>query len=174
MNLWSFTSLLNVDISALWIFRIIWIPILAINALYWLRKPNMDGRDLNLAIITFYMLFLLSYGWVTEQSFVDILPFIFIQILLYQPNKTYMYILLGVQTLVFVFSTFNQGPFAFEPLLKAFSYNLLPLIQVFDTKNPLIWTIRGVAGLLVSISLCVFLIVLVKPAVFQKSLRQRH
>ena len=29
----------------------------------------MKEADLNLAIISFYLLFMLSYGWVTEQSF---------------------------------------------------------------------------------------------------------
>ncbi|MCL4430217.1 MAG: glycosyltransferase 87 family protein, partial [Chloroflexi bacterium] len=125
MNLWSFISLLNVDISQVWLLRFIWIPVLGVISLYWFRKPIMKVADLNLAIISFYLLFMLSYGWVTEQSFLDPLPFIFLQILAFRPKKIYMYALLAVQGLVFAFSTFNWGPFIFTPLLEKFNPPLL-------------------------------------------------
>ena len=172
MNLWSFISLLNVDISRVWLLRFIWIPVLGVTSLYWFRKPSMKEADLNLAIISFYLLFMVSYGWVTEQTFLDPLPFIFLQILAYRPKKTYMYALLAIQGLVFAFSTFNWGPLIFAPLLKQFYPPLLEAIQVFDPKNALIWTTRGVLGLAVSLSLCAFLVGLAKPAVFERILKK--
>ncbi|MGE5554921.1 MAG: glycosyltransferase 87 family protein [Methanocella sp.] len=168
MNIWSFTGLLRVDISEIWLLRFSWIPVLAANALYWYRKPSMKMADLNLAIISFYIWFLISYGWVTEQSFLDPLPFIFLQIVLFNPKKAYWYALLTIQALIFGFSTFNHSPFIFEPLLLQFSPQLLHLIQVLDPQYPLIWTIRGVLGLTVSLALCLFLVALAKPTVFSK------
>jgi hypothetical protein len=84
-----------------------------------------------------------------------------------------MYALLALQVLVFAFSTFNWGPFIFAPLLNQFSPPLLAAIQVFNPSNPLIWTIRGVLGLIVSVSLCAFLVGLSKPAVFERFFK-RH
>lgn len=168
MNIWSFTGLLHIDISEIWLLRFVWIPVLAANAVYWFRRPSMMMADLNLSIISFYILFLISYGWVTEQSFLDTLPFIILQIVLFNPKRGYWYVLLTVQTLVFAFSTFNHSPFIFEPLLLQFSPQLLETIQVLDPQYPLVWTIRGILGLTVSLSLCLFLAALAKPAVFGK------
>ena len=79
-----------------------------------------------------------------------------------------MYALLAVQLLVFAFATFNWGPFVFTPLLEKFNPAILAAIQGLDPKYPLIWNIRGVLGLVVSISIGIFLIALAKPAVFEK------
>jgi hypothetical protein len=168
MNLWSFISLLNMDISQVWILRFIWIPVLGVAALFWIRKTSMKEADLNLAIISFYMLFMLSYGWVTEQSFLDPLPFIFLQILAFRPKKLYVYGLVAIQFLVFAFATFNWGPFVFTPLLEKFNPSLLLSIQGLDPKYPLIWNIRGVLGLAFSVSLCIFLVALAKPSIFER------
>jgi hypothetical protein len=168
MNVWSFISLLNIDVAQVWLIRFVWIPVLGAAAVYWFRKPQMKDVDLNLAIISFYLLFMVSYGWVTEQSFLDPLPFILLQIVAYQPRKIYMYGLLALQGLVFVFSTFNWGPFIFTPLLTKFNPQLLQAIQFLDPKYPLIWTIRGILGLVVSVAACIFLVGLAKANFFDK------
>ncbi len=168
MNIWSFISLLNVDVAQVWLIRFIWIPVLGAAAVYWFRKPQMKDVDLNLAIISFYLLFMVSYGWVTEQSFLDPLPFILLQIVAFQPRKLYMYGLLAIQGLVFAFSTFNWGPFIFTPLLTKVNPALLQAIQILDPKYPLIWTTRGILGLAVSVATCVFLVGLAKPAFFER------
>jgi hypothetical protein len=169
MNIWSFASLLNVEISQVWFLRFIWIPILGVAAFYWFRKPRMSDGDLNLSLISFYLLFMISYAWVSEQMFIDPLPFIFLQIFGYRVKRSYLYLLIGIQGLVFAFSTFNWGPFIFEPLLTQFSPTLLPAIQVLDpSKSPLVWTIRGVLGGAVSLSLLAFLIILAKPSFLQQ------
>ena len=174
MNIWSFTSLLNIDISYVWILRFVWIPVLGFLTLYWFRKPTMKEADLNLALISFYVFFMVTYGWVTEQNFLDFLPFVFLQILAYQPKKIYTYALLALQVTVFAFSTFNWGPFIFAPLLQQFSHPLLAAIQVLNPSEPLIWTIRGVLGLVVSLSLCVFLAGLTKPQFFERVFRRKQ
>jgi hypothetical protein len=71
MNLWSFTSLFNLDVSQLWILRVVWIPVIAVAAFYWLRRPKMDDAALCLSIVSFYVLFMITYAWVPEQTFVD-------------------------------------------------------------------------------------------------------
>ncbi len=172
MNIWSFTSLLNIDISYVWILRFVWIPIIGFLTLYWFRKPTMKEADLNLALISFYVFFMVSYGWVTEQNFLDFLPFVFLQIFAYQPRKIYLYALVGVQITVFAFSTFNWGPFIFAPLLQKFSPPLLRAIQFLNPAEPLVWNIRGILGLVVSTSLCVFLVGLAKPQFFKKFLKR--
>ena len=138
----------------------------------------MKEAELNLALISFYVFFMVSYGWVTEQNFLDFLPFVFLQILAYQPKKIYLYALAVLQISVFAFSTFNWGPFIFAPLLQQFSPPLLAAIQVFNPYEPLIWTIRGILGLVVSLSLCVFLMGLAKPQIFKdlfkKTQTRRH
>ena len=58
MNIWSFISLIGVDITKLSILRFIWIPVLAAGSIYWLKKPKMNIGDLNLAIISLYILFI--------------------------------------------------------------------------------------------------------------------
>ena len=169
MNIWSFLSLVNVEISQVSLLRFIWIPLLAIAAIYWFRKPKMNEENLNLSIISFNALFILSYAWVPEQSFLDLLPFVFLQIFGYRTKRLYIFLLVIVQLLVFTFSAFNWGPFIFEPLLTQFSPATLQSIQFLDpSKSSSVWAIRGVIGLAVSVSLAVFLLALVKPEIFEK------
>jgi hypothetical protein len=168
MNFWSFTGLLGTDVGGLWLLRYIWIPVTALTALYWFRKPNLKEPQFNLAIMSLYLVFMLSYSWVTEQTFLDPLPFIFLQIFAYSPRKIYVYALLITQTLVFAFILFNGGPFVFKPLLQQFLPQFLASIQGFDLSNLLVWTTRAIFGLIVSISLCVFLAMLAKPEAFEK------
>jgi hypothetical protein len=164
MNLWSFTSLFYLDVSQLWILRVVWIPILAVAALYWLRRPKMDDAALCLSIISLYVLFMITYAWAPEQSFIDPLPFIFLQILAYRPRRLNLYLLCIVQTLVYCFSLFNWGPFIVEPFLQRFYPDVLTAIRPFNPTNSLIWTIRGTLGLAVSLALGIFLLALVKPS----------
>ncbi len=164
MNIWSALSLINIDISQITILRFLWIPILGAAFLFWIRKKQMNEADLNLAIISFYLLFMISYSWISEQTFLDPLPFIILFVFGYRPKKSLFYGLIAVQVLVFMFSTFNWGPFIFEPLLSRFAPNLLEIINPLDpATSPLVWTIRGWMGLFVSLSLAFFLILLVKP-----------
>lgn len=173
MNFWSFMSLANVDISQVWFLRFIWVPVLAAAVLYWFRRPKMDEADLNLSLISLYLLFLVSYGFVPEQAFLDPLPFIFLQILGYRAKRLHFYALVAVQALVFAFSTFNWGPFIFEPLLTQFSPSLANAIQVLDpSKSPLVWTARGIMGLVVSLSLTAFLVLLARPDLL-RGIRER-
>jgi hypothetical protein len=165
MNIWSFVAALNVNMADLWFLRMIWIPLLMLGALYWLRKPKMNDADLNLSIISFYLLFMITYGWVSEQTFLDPLPFIFLQILAYNPKKISLYMLIAIQILVYSFSAVNWGGFIFQPLMEQFLPSLLPLLQHSDpTANPTSWIIRGTLGLIISISLGAFLLFLIKSA----------
>ena len=166
MNIWSFLSLLNVDISQVTILRFVWIPVVAAVAVYWFRKPRMDESDFNLALISFYLLFMISYAWVPEQSFVDVLPFIFLQIFGYRAKRSYLYALIVVQVLIFAFSFVNWGPFVFVPLMSPLTLDSLKFL--FPT-NPLIWSIREVLGLVVSLSLAAFLVALAKPAFYNQA-----
>ena len=169
MNIWSFLSLVNVDISQISFLRFIWIPVLAIGAIYWFTKRQMDDADLNLSVISFYFLFMLSYSWISEQTFIDPLPFIFLQILGYSTKKSYFYLLFATQVLVFTFSAFDWGPFVFEPLFARFSPGFVNTIQVMNPSNPIIWIMRGVLGLSVSVLLAFFLATLLKPKWFEKA-----
>jgi hypothetical protein len=169
MNIWSFLSLINVDISQISILRFIWIPVLAAVTLYWFKRRQMDEADLNLSLISFYFLFMLGYAWISEQTFLDPLPFVFLQILGYRAKKAYLYLLVATQALVFGFSLFNWGPFVFEPLLTRFSPSLWESIQFLDPKNPLVWNSRGLFGLFVSVALALFLVALAKPRFFEQT-----
>jgi hypothetical protein len=173
MNIWSFVSLLSVDISQVWLLRFIWIPVITVTAAYWFRKPSMNEADLNFALISFYLLFMMTYAWVPEQSFLDPLPFIFLQVFGYHAKRSTLYALIAVQILVFAFSVFNWGPFVFQPLLAKFSPSTLETIQFLDpSKNPVVWTVREVLGLVVTLSIGTFLVILAKPA-FLKRMWQR-
>jgi hypothetical protein len=168
MNFFSFTNLLHLDIGGLWLLRYIWIPITAVTALYWFRKPSLKEPQFNLAIISLYLVFMLSYSWVTEQTFLDPLPFIFLQIFAYNPKKIYTYALIFTQVAIFGFITFNGGPLVFKPLLQQFWPQSLLTLEGFDPKYPLIWSTRGIFGLIVSLALCVFLAMLAKPQAFER------
>lgn len=167
MNFWSFTSLLHLDVAQVWILRYVWIPVVAFTAFYWFRKPSMKEEEFNLALISIFIVFMLSYSWVTEQSFLDPLPFIFLQIMAYQPKKGYLYGLVFMQALVFLFVIFNWGPFVFKPLIQQVAPNFLLSLEELNPKYLLIWEIRGVLGLVVSLGLCVYLVALLKPAAFK-------
>ena len=174
MNIWSFFSLFNVDVATVWVLRVIWIPILAIVALYWIRKPKLDGIDLNLSIISFYVFFMISYGWVTEQTFLDPLPFIFLQILAYRPKRQYLHLLVVIQILVYAFSVVNGGLLIFEPLIARFSPAVLTWAQTLDSESlSLAWAIRGTLGLIISSVLLLFISVLTKPSLLQVVFRKK-
>jgi len=166
MNVWSFIALQGVSTGALWPFRQLWIPILAVGGVYWLKKPRLTEKDFVLSLITFYILFMVSYGWISEQTIVDLLPFLFLVVLAYKPERTYFYMLLSVQLLVYIFSFANQSLALFEPLAQNLSPSIITDAQNFsDVNGQLIWTIRGTMGLIVSISLIAFLVLLIKPRI---------
>jgi hypothetical protein len=169
MNIWSFVAALKVNMADLWILRMLWIPALAAVALIWLRKRKFKDASLNLSIISFYLIFMISYSWVTEQTFLDPLPFIFIQVLAYNPKKTGIYILAGIQGLVYLFSAVNWGAYIFSPLIETFQPTFLPAINFSDpTLNETNWIIRGTLGLIISITLGIFLLYLLKPTWFTR------
>ena len=165
MNIWSFVALFNINMGELWILRMIWIPVLAIGSFGWLKKPKLNDSDLVLALISVFVLFMITYGWVTEQMFLDPLPFILLQVLAYRPKKTNLYFLVGVQVLIYAFSAFNWGVSIFQPMFEKFFPRLLPLIPLLDPgANALNWSIRGSLGLVVSVALGVLLLLLLEPS----------
>jgi hypothetical protein len=164
MNIWSFLGLWGVDISTNAILRFLWIPVLGAVAVYWYRKRKMDAADLNLALISFYVLFMVSYAWISEQSFLDPLPFILLQILAFRPKRAYLYALTAVQLFVYIFTTFNGGTLIFEPLLARFNPAAIePVRNLSIVNSSLFWTIRGTMGLIISVSLLLFLLFLMEP-----------
>jgi len=163
MNIWSFLALCAIDIGKQWFFRMLWIPIMGLGALYWLRKKKMDDLDLSFSIVSLYIIFMISYGWISEQSFLDPLPFIFLIVLAYRPRKLHFNLLIVIQILVYGFSLFNWGPFIFQPFAERFFPSLLQTIWSLDpSNNALIWNIRGILGLIISIFLGLFLLLLLK------------
>jgi hypothetical protein len=172
MNIWSFVSLFNIDISSVWFLRLVWIPVLGAGALYWFRKPSMDESELTISLISLYILFMITYGWVTEQTFLDPLPFIFLVILGYRFKRSQFYSLAAIQILVYAFSAVNYGEFIFQPLVERFFPPLLASLQYFNPVNPLIWSIRGTLGLIISLSLGGFLMVLLKTSVSNPNVRK--
>lgn len=174
MNLWSFASLLNLDISQVGILRLIWIPVLGAAAVYWFRRKGMDEATLCLSIISFYVLFMITYAWVPEQAFIDPLPFILLQVLAYRPKRFYLYVLAGVQVLIYAFSIFNWGPFVFQPFLARFYPEVLVAIRPFNPSNSFVWNVRGILGLAVSLALGFFMLTLAKPAVAEYIERKIH
>ncbi len=174
MNIWSFVGLNGVDISQVTFLRFLWIPILSPVAVYWFKKRSMSEADLNLALISFYVLFMISYGWVTEQTFLDPLPFIFLQILVFRPKKTYMAGLVAIQLLVYSFSLFNGGGLMiFEPLFMAFYHApISPLIEISTINSALVWIIRGNLGLIISVALGLYLLFLADADFLSKAKRK--
>jgi Gpi18-like mannosyltransferase len=161
MNIWSFFSLMGVDISKIGFLRLVWIPVLAALGIYWYRKKIMSLADLNLALISFYFLFMITYVWVSEQTFLDTLPFIFLVIFAFKPNRSLFYSLFGIQFLILIFSFFNGGSTIFQPLFeKIYPTIIAPATQLSSTTSWLSWNIRGYLGLIVSISLAIFLLAL--------------
>ena len=169
MNFWSFIALQGIDIVPLWQLRLLWIPLLAVGAAFWLKKPKIDEKDFALSIISFYILFMFSYGWISEQTFLDPLPFIFLFVLAFEPKRIYLYIVATIQMLIYIFSVANQSLFIFTPLLERFSPSLLTGLTNFHLENgPLVHAIRGTMGLVISVSLLVFLVLLLKPTILEK------
>jgi hypothetical protein len=168
MNVWSFFSLLNVDISQVWLLRFLWIPVVAAGSIYWLRKPTLEEPNFNLSIISIYILFLVTYGWVTEQMFIDPLPFIFLQIIAFRPKRSQFFFLVFIQILVFAFSAANWGVFIFEPFVARFYPPLVSVIQMITPGNPIVWNVRGALGLAVSLSLTGFLAFLMRPSIGER------
>ena len=163
MNIWSFFGIIGVNISEVWILRFVWVPVVAIGSIYWIRRRKMDDGDLNLAIISLYILFMITYSWISEQSFIDFLPFMFLQILAYRPKRLHLYLLSGIQLLVYAFSFFNGGPFIFQPLIMRFApENTMFFDPLEPGYNQLFWNIRGIMGLIVSLSLIIMLILLMR------------
>jgi Gpi18-like mannosyltransferase len=175
MNIWSFTTLLNVDISRIASLRFLWIPILAVASIYWFKKREMNEEEFILSLISMYILFMISYAWIPEQSFLDPLPFFLLLTVGYRTERGYLYGLILVQALVLAFSVFNWGPFVFQPFLEQFAPSALTVIQWLDpTKNALVWTVRQFVGLIVSGALAVFLVALAKPSIFRKIIEKSH
>ncbi len=169
MNIWSFAGLHGIDISKVWFLRFLWIPILGAAAIYWFRKTSFDEERFNLSLISFYILFMISYSWISEQTFLDALPFILLQILAFRPKRVFLYALAFIQVLVYSFSIVNGGPLIFEPLLTMLSPSAIAPVRDFSQINSLLfWNIRGILGLIISLSLFVFLIFLVEPNVLKK------
>ena len=138
--------------------------------MYWFRKKNLGESDLVLSIISFYLLFIISYGWITEQTFLDPTVFILLFIFAFNPKRIYLYFLAAIQAFVYIFTVANQTLFVFTPLLEKFSPSTLTALQNFYLDNgPLIWTIRGDMGLVVSLSLVCFLVLLLKPSIIEKA-----
>lgn len=168
MNFFSFLGLNQINLVGF--SPILWIPTLAVCGVYWLRKKNFGEPDFVLSIISFFLLFMVSYGWITEQTFIDPTIFILVYILAFNPKRTYLYFLAVIQAFVYIFAVANQTLFVFTPLLEKFSPPTLTALQNFYFENgPLLWTIRGTMGLVVSLSLLCFLVLLLRPTIIEKA-----
>jgi Gpi18-like mannosyltransferase len=169
MNFFSFLYLFKLSFVSFSF--TLWIPLLFICGIYWLRKPKFGESTLILSIISFYLLFMISYGWITEQTFLDPSIFIILFIFCYNPKKTYLYCFVVIQIFVYIFTVANQTLTVFNPLLEKFSPSSAIALQNFYSGNfgPLINTIRGTMGLVVSLSLMCFLILLLRPSIIEKT-----
>jgi len=170
MNFWSFIALQGIDIASAWEVRQIWVVVLAGNFFYWVRKRKFSEENFVVSIISFYLLWMISYGWVAEQSFLDPLPFIFVLILAYRPKKIYIFLVGGINFLIYVYSFANHNLFLFRPLLEIVSPSLLVDIEYLYFSSdigPFLWTVRGTMGLVVSLSLIVFLAIILKPELLE-------
>lgn len=166
MNIWSFAGLLGVDIAKVWVLRFLWIPVLGAVTIYWFTRRRMEEADLTLSLISFYLLFMVSYSWVTEQTFLDPMPFIFLFILAYRPRRGYLYALAGIQALVYAFILFNGGLLIFEPLFtKFYPLAIGPTQNLSVTNAAIAWATRGTLGLAISVALVAFLLFLAKPEI---------
>jgi hypothetical protein len=175
MNIWSFSYLFNIDISKIGPLRLVWIPFLAATSIYWLKKRDFDDSDLNLSIISLYLLFMITYVWITEQTFIDPLPFILLQTIAYRPKRSQLYLLSAIQIVIFAFSMVNGGALIFEPLASNFSPAFVSTIQNLSPNTfSLAWTIRGYLGLIISLSLGGFLLFLMKPSILDPAIEQIH
>jgi len=138
--------------------------------LFLLKKPSLDKADLNLSLITFYLIFMMSYGWVTEQSFLDPLPFIFLQMIGYRFKRSHLYMLIAIQILIYAFSAVNHEILIFEPILERFfPLHLVALQNLYANYGSLLWTIRGIMGSIISLFLGVFLTSLSRPSALRQT-----
>jgi hypothetical protein len=170
MNIWSFAGLFGLDIAQVAVLRFLWIPVLAVAAVYWFRKKSLGVAELSLAVVSFYFLFMISYSWVSEQTFLDTLPVIFLLIVAYRPKRSYRYGLIAVQILIYAFSFFNGGSAIFQPLFEKFSPAVVgPAQQLSSNSSWLIWNIRGYLGLIISVALICYLAALVEPDLLKRS-----
>ncbi len=172
MNVWSYIGLLNVDLAWQWPFRLLWVPLLAVCAVYWFRKDKWDESKFVACLLSFYLVFMASYGWVAEQAFLDLLPFAFLLFLGYYRKPAYLYLLTTLQVLVYIFAVANRNLLVFEPLVWKISVPIgTALHSFYDNNSLLIWTIRGYLGLVISITLLAFLAVLMKPTIMQSTVK---
>ena len=169
MNFFSFITLQNRTQNILPALRLLWIPSLTGASISWWKKPNMDEIGLTVSIISLYIVFMLTYAWVTEQTFLDVLPFIFILIFAYRPKRVYLYLTLITQILVFIFTIANQTLQVFTPMLQLYwPVGLNGLQNLYLKHAAFIWTLRGTMGLIVSLSLIVLLVFILFPALAEK------
>jgi len=83
----------------------------------------------------------------------------------YRSKKSHRYFLVAIQILIYAFSAVNYGEFIFEPFLERFSpHTLLTIQRLYQTSGSLIWEIRGILGLIISLFFGVFLVILVKTS----------
>jgi len=175
MNFWSYIGLLDIDISLQWPFRLLWLPLLGIAFIYWIKKEYVGNRDFTLSIISFYLLFMATYGWVSEQLFLDILPFLFILILGYSFKRVNVYMLIVLQFLIYVFTIANRSLLIFSPLIWKIYPVLGTYLDYFHLDNALmLWAIRGYSGLAVSVFMLIFLITLLRPKIWQSIFNMFH
>ena len=176
MNFFSFLAVNKINLVGF--SPLLWVPVLALCVVYWFRKNKLGESDLVLSIISFYLLFIISYGWITEQTFLDPTIFIFLYIFAFNPKRIYLYFLAAIQVFVYIFTVTNQTPFVFTPLLEKFSQPTLTALQnLYLYNGPLIWTIRGDMGLVITLSLLCFLVLLLKPTIIEKTqarLNRKH
>jgi hypothetical protein len=171
MNIWSFFALHGVDLVKFWFFRLLWIPILGAGAFFLVQKKQ-NGR----ARSHFFNSFSIhplhdQLLMVSEQLFLDTLPFIFLLIFSYRPRRLYLYFLVVIQILVYAFSVVNWGPSIFEPIAERFFPSLLQLIWFLDpSKSSQVWYVRGTLGLIISPFLGIFLLILWEPEGFKRFL----
>ncbi len=171
MNFWSYIGLLDIDISMQWPFRLLWLPLLGVVFIYWIKKEYFGKREFVLSIISFYLLFMATYGWVSEQLFLDILPFLFILILGYSFKRVNVYMLIVLQFLIYVFTIANRSLLIFSPLLWKIYPPLGAYLDYFHLDNALLlWEIRAYSGLAVSVFMLIFLITLLRPKIWQSIL----
>lgn len=167
MNIWSYVATLNVDLAVQWPFRMLWVPLLLGLTVYWFRKPKLNEANLTVAVLSFYIVFMATYGWISEQSFLDLLPFSFLLFLGYNPKRIYLYLLGALQLLVYAFTITNFNLYVLEPLIWKIYYPLGTTIHNFYTLNTAtLWLIRAYLGLAITAALLLFLAAVMKPNFF--------
>jgi hypothetical protein len=101
------------------------------------------------------------------------LPFIFLAIFAFKSNRSLLYSLLSIQFLILVFSFFNGGSTIFQPLFeKIYPTIIAPVQQISSTTSWLSWSIRGYLGLIVSVSLAIFLLALAEVSIYEHTKKE--